>query len=97
MIDCVARDMHNWLAAGVNFHKIAVNGSAVDFLRGDFSDRLLGALHKADVPPSLLEIEVTESVFVGRLAKHVERTLNALAPCAHFCPAALDFRVLASR
>ncbi|WP_419816578.1 EAL domain-containing protein [Glacieibacterium sp.] len=79
MIDCVARDMHNWLAAGVNFHKIAVNGSAVDFLRGDFSDRLLGALHKADVPPSLLEIEVTESVFVGRLAKHVERTLNALS------------------
>ncbi|QXQ05093.1 EAL domain-containing protein [Sphingosinicellaceae bacterium] len=79
MIDRVVRDMQDWQHAGVDFRKIAINGSAADFLRGDFSDRLLGALHQADISPTCFEIEVTETVFVGRVAKNVERTLNDLS------------------
>ncbi|MGI4876287.1 MAG: EAL domain-containing protein [Janthinobacterium lividum] len=79
MIDRVIRDTRQWLQSGVDFRKIAINGSAADFLRGDFADRLLGALQRADIPATCFEIEVTETVFVGRVAKNVERTLNTLS------------------
>ncbi|GAA0313659.1 hypothetical protein GCM10009087_24980 [Sphingomonas oligophenolica] len=79
MMDLVFADMRGWLQAGIGFGKIAINGSPADFLRGRFASRLLERLERFEIPPSLIELEITESVFFGQLAESVERTLNALS------------------
>ena len=78
MLDRIIADMATWRAQGVAFERIAVNGSAEDFRTGDFSDRILGRLARAGVPGSCLELEVTESVFLGKETEAVERTLRTL-------------------
>ena len=79
IMDRVFTDMRGWLQAGVTFGKIALNGAPADFLRGDFAERLLGRLEGFEIPASLVELEVTESVFLGQLAESVGRTLNTLS------------------
>lgn len=79
MVDKVLIDMRRWLDAGLEFGRIAINGSAADFRRGDFGDRLLEHLHRANLPPSYLELEVTETVFVGQIAEQVESTLQMVS------------------
>jgi diguanylate cyclase (GGDEF)-like protein len=78
MMDLVFADMRAWLQAGVPFGKIAINASSADFLRGRFATRLLERLEHFGVPASLLELEITESVFFGQHAASVVGTLNAL-------------------
>jgi diguanylate cyclase (GGDEF)-like protein/PAS domain S-box-containing protein len=81
MIDRVLADIRVWTDSGVPFHRIAINGSPADFVRGDLADRLLDKLHRAALPPSCIELEVTESVFIGQIADNVERTLRTLCDC----------------
>ncbi|MES1971673.1 MAG: EAL domain-containing protein [Pseudomonadota bacterium] len=78
MMDSVFADMRGWLQSGVPFGKIAINGAAADFFRGELAERVLERLDRFGIPPGRLELEVTESVFFGRRAESVERTLNAL-------------------
>ncbi|UZK71097.1 EAL domain-containing protein [Sphingomonas sp. S1-29] len=78
MLDRVLTDMAGWLDSGQSFGRIAINGSPADFRRDDFADRILTRCHKIDVPPSLLELEVTETVFLDRLADSAERTFRTL-------------------
>jgi diguanylate cyclase (GGDEF)-like protein/PAS domain S-box-containing protein len=78
MIDAVIADMVRWRDAGVAFGHVAVNAAAAEFRRGDFAERLLERLAKAGMPNSCFQLEVTESVFVGRGAEYVERALRAL-------------------
>lgn len=79
MMDGIFADMRGWLEAGVPFGKIAINGAAADFFRGELADRILDRLCRFAIPPERLELEVTESVFVGQRAESVERTLNNLS------------------
>lgn len=79
MLDRVIADMLFWRDSDVDFHSVAVNGSAGDFMRGDFADRILNRLHQAGLPPSALELEVTETVFLGQLADTVSAALNTLS------------------
>ena len=78
MIDRVLADVADFSDKGVAFGRIAINGSLADFRRDDFADRILGKFHRAGIPPTQLELEVTESVFVDHLALNVERALQAL-------------------
>ncbi|MFC7537226.1 EAL domain-containing protein [Sphingomonas sp. GCM10030256] len=79
MIDSVIADMRNWADAGVPFQHIAVNAAAAEFRNGQFADRLIERLHRANLPASCLQLEVTETVFLGRGAEHVENALKALS------------------
>lgn len=79
MIDRVIHDARGWLDRGIEFRRIAINGSAPDFVRGDFAERLLERLHHAGISPTRFELEVTESVFIGQIADNVERILNTLS------------------
>jgi diguanylate cyclase (GGDEF)-like protein/PAS domain S-box-containing protein len=79
MIDRVIADVRRWRAEGVDFRHVAINASAAEFRCGDFAERLLERLHEAEVPPACLQIEVTETVFLGRGAECVERTLKILS------------------
>lgn len=79
MIDGVINDILAWRAAGLPFGHVAINASAADLRRGDFADRLLTKLDDSGVAPQFIQIEVTESVLLGRGIAHVERTFNELA------------------
>src|SRR3546814_8483201 len=78
MQDRVIADMRRWLDAGIDFGHVALNAAAAEFRQNDFAERLLGNLHAAKVPAHFLELEVTETVFLGRGAEYVERALKLL-------------------
>ena len=76
MLDAVLRDVRHWLQAGYDPGRVAINASAADFARDDFAERVLEQLVLFTVPPEHLEIEVTETVFLGRGAGQVGRALR---------------------
>ena len=78
MIDRVLADMVGWLEQGQSFGKIAINGSPADFRRDDFADRILTRCRRMEIPPSMLELEVTETVFLQQMAGSVERAFRTL-------------------
>ncbi|MCB5424794.1 EAL domain-containing protein [Altererythrobacter sp. CC-YST694] len=88
MLDGVLHDMRDWLSQGLDFGHVAINVTAADFRRGSFAERLLGRLEDHGVPPSCIQIEVTETVFLGRGASYVEDALKHLN--AHGILIALD-------
>ncbi|WP_159983030.1 MULTISPECIES: bifunctional diguanylate cyclase/phosphodiesterase [unclassified Novosphingobium] len=79
MLDRVIADMSDWAARGVPFGRIAINGSAGDFRRRDFAQRILSRMQRAGLRPWLLELEVTESVFLGQVAENVSEALQILS------------------
>ena len=78
MIDRVLVDIERLSDKGVTFGRIAINGSLSDFRRDDFADRILTKFWEKNLSPALLELEVTESVFVDHLAANVDRALRTL-------------------
>jgi diguanylate cyclase (GGDEF)-like protein/PAS domain S-box-containing protein len=79
MIDCVIADMRRWLNEGTDFHHIAINVGAAEMRHGEFADRLLERLRKAAIPSRCIQVEITESVFLGRGAEAVEQALRTLS------------------
>jgi EAL domain-containing protein (putative c-di-GMP-specific phosphodiesterase class I) len=79
MLACVLRDLRSWLDTGLDIGTIAINASASEFLSGDYAERVLHQLRLAGLPASCLEIEVTETVLVGRDAANVEHALQTLS------------------
>jgi len=81
--DCIlasaVSDMRFWLDRGVPFGHVAVNAAAAEFRRNDFAERVLESLHNAGIAPRHLQLEVTETVFLGRGAEYVERALKMLS------------------
>jgi diguanylate cyclase (GGDEF)-like protein/PAS domain S-box-containing protein len=88
MIDRVIADMRGWLDKGIEFQNIAVNASAAEFRSDNFAERVVERLHRADIPTRCFQLEVTESVFLGRGAEYVHRALSLLS--AHGVMIALD-------
>lgn len=78
MQESIISDMRQWLDAGLKFGHVAVNVSAAEFRSGHFAERLLERLRLAGIPTCHLEVEVTETVFLGRGAEHVEQALRTL-------------------
>jgi diguanylate cyclase (GGDEF)-like protein/PAS domain S-box-containing protein len=79
MHDMVFDDMRRWLQDGIPFGHVAINASAAEFRGMEFADRILARLQSADIPNHCLEIEVTETVFLGRGAEFVEKALRTLS------------------
>ncbi|MBA1154578.1 putative bifunctional diguanylate cyclase/phosphodiesterase [Microvirga mediterraneensis] len=75
----VFRDMRRWLDAGLPLGRVAINISAAEFRHDDYAERILAELHQSGVPTHCLEVEVTETVFLGRHADNVERALRMLS------------------
>ncbi|HEX7858297.1 MAG TPA: EAL domain-containing protein [Sphingobium sp.] len=75
MLGAVTHDIREWLDAGFDPGRVAINASSADFMRGDFADYILDTLSRTGVPTANFEIEVTETVFLGRGAEHVEHIL----------------------
>lgn len=78
MLSRVLSDAAKWRAAGLDFGHIAVNAAAADLRQADFGERLLQQLQDEGLRPCDLQLEVTESVLLGRTADHVKRVLEML-------------------
>ncbi len=78
MIDRVIADMRGWLDRGVAFRHVAVNAAAAEFRRDNFAERVLESLRRANIPTRCFQLEVTETVFLGRGAEYVHRALALL-------------------
>jgi EAL domain-containing protein (putative c-di-GMP-specific phosphodiesterase class I) len=79
MIDRVIVDVGDWLSQGLEFHHVAFNAGAAELRAVDFAERLLERLERASIPTSCIQMEVTETVFLGRGAEYLERTLKTLS------------------
>jgi EAL domain-containing protein (putative c-di-GMP-specific phosphodiesterase class I) len=79
MVERVIADIGDWRGRGLAFGHVAINAAAAEFRRGDFAERLLERLAEAAIPPELVQLEVTETVFLGRGADHVGRALRTLS------------------
>jgi diguanylate cyclase (GGDEF)-like protein/PAS domain S-box-containing protein len=79
MLCSVLGDLRVWLDAGLTIGRIAINASSAEFRHGDYAERVLEELSRAGLPTSCLEIEVTESVLLGRSAHNIERALRTLS------------------
>jgi EAL domain-containing protein (putative c-di-GMP-specific phosphodiesterase class I) len=79
MIKLIIADLARWERAGLNYGHVAVNAAAAELRRGNFPESLLGRLGEARISPGKVQIEVTESVFLGRGAECVEHALRLLA------------------
>nr|WP_281061242.1 bifunctional diguanylate cyclase/phosphodiesterase [Sphingobium sp. Sx8-8] len=79
MLAQVLADCRRWQDQGLEFGHVAINVPGVELHDGSFPDRLFDALDATGVPPRRIELEVTESVFLGRNAEVVERSLHRLS------------------
>ncbi len=74
----VFQDLRTWLDQKLLVQRVALNVAPVEFVRDDFAERLLARLEDHSIPPSLVEIEITEQVFFERGADYVRRALELL-------------------
>lgn len=79
LIKHVIEDMQGWMERGIDVGHVAINVSSADLRDEAFPDRLLASLSEAGLSPRHFELEVTESVFLGRNAENVERALRLLS------------------
>jgi len=79
MFDQVISDMRGWLDCGIPFRHVAVNASAAEFRSDELAERVLEQLRRARIPTCHLQLEVTETVFLGRGAECVHRALALLS------------------
>lgn len=75
----VFADMRRWLDEGLPIGFVAINAAPAEFLRDDFAERFLARVDKMQIPPQLVEVEVTEHVFLERGSDYVGRALKLLS------------------
>jgi diguanylate cyclase (GGDEF)-like protein/PAS domain S-box-containing protein len=74
----VIKDMARWLGEGLDPGVVSFNVGEYSFHTPDFAAKLIRALEEKQIPRSLIEIEVTETVFWGDDPRLVGRTLEQL-------------------
>lgn len=79
MLVQVLADCRRWQDQGIDIGHVAINVPGVELHDRSFPDRLLAQLDAAGVAARRIELEITESVFLGRNAEVVERSLHRLS------------------
>ncbi len=74
----IAGDMREWHHQGLNYGRVAMNLSSADFSQPRLSEEILEALEQAQVPVEHFEVEITETVLLGRSSDCVSVILNQL-------------------
>ena len=72
------KDARAWLDAGHPERFVSVNVSPSQILLSEFVNTVREALNAAGLPPELLCLEVTESLFIGKSTSHVRTMLLEL-------------------
>jgi len=73
MIDRVCAHAAEWKAAGIDVPRLAINISAIQFMRENVADVLKAAMKKHGVSADLLEVEITESAMSANVDLIIER------------------------
>jgi len=79
MLTQAVDDAARWLDQGLAFGHVAINAAAAEFRQDNFAERVLESLSAARLPTRRFQVEVTETVFLGRGSEHVERALHLLS------------------
>nr|WP_315222977.1 EAL domain-containing protein [uncultured Duganella sp.] len=74
IIDAACKQIGAWLRSGVGAVRVAVNVASRQFIEGDLEQVVRSALVRHEVPPELLELELTETA----LMSNAERTIMVL-------------------
>ncbi|MET0268032.1 MAG: EAL domain-containing protein [Duganella sp.] len=74
IIDAACQQIGAWLRGSVGPVRVAVNVASRQFSEGDLEQMVRGALARHNVPPELLELELTETA----LMSSTERTIEVL-------------------
>ena len=74
VLEQACREGKGWQRDGEAPVKVAVNISGIQFMRSDLAGIVEDALTRSGLPPSVLELEITESIMVT----HVERCLETI-------------------
>ncbi|MCH8134235.1 MAG: bifunctional diguanylate cyclase/phosphodiesterase [Myxococcales bacterium] len=77
VVDEVCRQLAEWRDNGQTVLPVAINLSVQQLREADLATTIRTSLHSAGVEPSLLELEITESMLLGD-GRKVRATLNAL-------------------
>lgn len=77
IIDSVCKHMTKWRQQGLEFGRVAVNISPIQLQLSNFFERTLSIIDSYDLPPNMLEFEITESVLLGD-TQGVVNVLNRL-------------------
>ncbi|MGD7034710.1 putative bifunctional diguanylate cyclase/phosphodiesterase [Methylotuvimicrobium buryatense] len=72
VLETACRQMKEWLDAGYPAMTMAVNLSARQFHQADLVERIAQILQELDLPPELLELELTESMVMESVDSAVE-------------------------
>ncbi len=72
MWEMAAQKLGDWNRCGINNLSISVNVSTKDFYYADLYKVFTGLVQKYDIPPNRLNIEITETVFMGDVDEHME-------------------------
>ena len=67
MLEEACRRARGWLDRGARGLGVSVNVSPVQLLQRDFCTRVEAVLARTGLPPALLELEITENVFLNNL------------------------------
>jgi diguanylate cyclase (GGDEF)-like protein/PAS domain S-box-containing protein len=79
MQDLVFADLRRWTREFAGVGRISLNASVADFNHDDFPQRFLEKIGRHELQPQQVEIEVVESVFLGRRAGKIEKMLRYLS------------------
>ena len=85
MLETALGDMGQWIAHGVPIGAVHVNASDAQLRSPDLVGRIKTLLARNRLTASQLEIEVVETVLLGRDAEHVAETVNALSDMGVIC------------
>ncbi len=78
MVRRVASDVRGWIELGYDCGRVAINLAPAQFTNRDLAPTLLRQFHAAGVEPSHFDVEITETVFLGRSSDHVAPILDEL-------------------
>jgi EAL domain-containing protein (putative c-di-GMP-specific phosphodiesterase class I) len=78
MLERVVADMTGWAEAGLPFRHVALNVADAEFAASNLLERIVAALTENGLSPAMLEVEVTETVFLSSEADGVAETLTGL-------------------
>lgn len=67
VLESALRQLAQWRAQNLPLPVVAINFSALQFHRSDTARQVANTLMRHDVPPHLLELELTESLLIGEM------------------------------
>lgn len=79
VLEQITDDLCYWHSTGINTGRIAFNLSASDFFADNLSTNILDKLERKSLPPTSIEVEITEDVFLNDSNRNNEFHIKALS------------------